>query len=44
MADPKGRLNSQQLEERSEELASLARQQSDARLNEVFIPMSPQEK
>jgi hypothetical protein len=43
MAVPRGRLNSQQLEELSEELASFAKQQSDARLNEVFIPMSPQE-
>jgi len=43
MADPKGRLNSQQLKELSDELASLGEQQSDARQTEMFIRMTPQE-
>ena len=38
-----GRLNSQQLKDLSDELASLTKQQSDARLTEVFIRMSAQE-
>ena len=37
------RLNSQQLNELSDELASLMKQQSDARLMEVFVRMSEQE-
>ena len=37
------RLNSQQLNELSDELANLMKRQSDARLMEVFIPMSPEE-
>jgi len=37
------RLNSQQLNELSDELATLMKQQSDARLTEVFIRMSEQE-
>jgi hypothetical protein len=38
-----GRLNSQQLKDLSDELASLAKQQTEARLTEVFIPMNVQE-
>jgi hypothetical protein len=38
-----GRLNSQQLKDLSDELAALTKQQSDARLREVFIPMSKKE-
>ena len=38
-----GRLNSQQLKDLSDELATLAKQQSDARLTEVFIRMNKQE-
>ena len=37
------RLNSQQLNELSDELATLMKQQSDARLMEVFVRMSEQE-
>jgi hypothetical protein len=37
------RLNSQQLNELSDELASLMKQQSDARLMEVFVRMSEPE-
>ena len=37
------RLNSQQLKDLSDELAILMRQQSEARLSEVFIPMTQQE-
>jgi hypothetical protein len=37
------RLNSQQLNDLSDELAALLKQQADARLMEVFIPMSEQE-
>jgi len=37
------RLNSQQLNDLSNELAALAKQQSDARLDEVFIRMTEQE-
>jgi hypothetical protein len=36
-------LNSQQLKELSDELAALTKQQSDARLTEVFVRMTPQE-
>ena len=43
MADPKSRLNSQQLKELSDELASLGEQQSVARQTEMFIRMTPQE-
>ena len=38
-----GRLDSQQLRELSDELAALMKQQSDARLTEVFIRMTPAE-
>lgn len=38
-----GRLDSKQLKELRDELVSLMQQQSDATLNEVFIPMSQQE-
>ena len=38
-----GRLNEQQLKDLSEELASLTKHQSEARLTEVFIRMSAQE-
>jgi hypothetical protein len=37
------RLSPQQLKKLSDELADLARQQSDARLTEVFIRMTQQE-
>jgi hypothetical protein len=43
MADPKGRLDSEQLKELSAELASLGKQQSDARQLEMFIRMNSQE-
>jgi len=43
MADPKSRLNSQQLKELSDELASLGEQQCVARQTEMFIRMTPQE-
>ena len=38
-----GRLNSQQLKDLSDELSSLMKQQSDARLTDVFVRMTPQE-
>ena len=38
-----GRLNEQQLQELSNELAALTKQQSDARLTEVYIHMTPEE-
>jgi hypothetical protein len=38
-----GRLNSQQLKDLSDELAALTKQQSDARLLEVFVRMSEAE-
>ena len=38
-----GRLNSQQLRDLSDELAALTKQQSDARLTEVFIRMTTEE-
>lgn len=38
-----GRLNSQQLRDLSDELAALAKQQSDARLTEVYVRMTPAE-
>jgi hypothetical protein len=38
-----GRLNSQQLKDLSDELAALMKQQSDARLTEVFVRMTQQE-
>jgi hypothetical protein len=38
-----GRLNAKQLKDLSDELIILTKQQSDARLTEVFIRMSPQE-
>ena len=37
------RLNSQQLKDLSDELAALMKQQSDARLTEVFVRMTQQE-
>jgi hypothetical protein len=37
------RLNSQQLRDLSDELATLTKQQSDARLTEVVIRMTPEE-
>lgn len=39
----RGRLNSRQLQDLSSELAALTKQQSDARLTEVFIRMTEQE-
>lgn len=39
----KGRLNAQQLKDLSDELAAMSKQQSDSRLAEVFIRMSPKE-
>jgi hypothetical protein len=39
----RGRLNAKQLKDLSDELAALAQQQSDARLTEVYIRMTPQE-
>lgn len=39
----KGRLNSQELKDLSDELAALSRQQSDARLLEVCIRMTDEE-
>jgi len=41
--EPRGRLNSEQLKDLSDELATLMKQQSDARLLEVFIHMTQQE-
>lgn len=38
-----GRLDAQQLKDLSDELAALTKQQSDARLLEVFVRMSQQE-
>jgi hypothetical protein len=38
-----GRLNAMQLKELSDELAALTKQQSDARLTEVFIRMTEAE-
>ena len=38
-----GRLNAQQLKDLSDELAVLTKQQSDARLTEVFVRMTQQE-
>jgi hypothetical protein len=38
-----GRLNSQELKDLSDELAALAKQQSDARLLEVYIRMTDEE-
>jgi hypothetical protein len=38
-----GRLDAQQLKVLSEELVALTQRQSDARLSEVFIKMSPHE-
>lgn len=38
-----GRLNPQQLQDLGDELAALTKQQSDARLTEVYIRMTPQE-
>ena len=38
-----GRLNSQQLGDLSDELAALTKQQSGARLTEVFVRMTPEE-
>ncbi|HET9305437.1 MAG TPA: hypothetical protein VFO46_05360 [Candidatus Sulfotelmatobacter sp.] len=37
------RLNQQQLQELSDELAALTKQQSDARLSEVFVGMTKNE-
>ena len=37
------RLDSEQLKDLSDELATLTKQQSDARLSEVFIPMTQPE-
>jgi hypothetical protein len=39
----RGRLNPRQLEDLSDELANLTKQQSDARLTEVFVRMTPAE-
>jgi hypothetical protein len=41
--NPTGRLNSQQLKDLSDELAALSKLQSDARLTEVYVGMTPQE-
>jgi hypothetical protein len=41
--EPQGRLNSQQLKDLSDELAALMKQQSDARLTEVYVRMTQQE-
>ena len=38
-----GRLNPQQLKHLSDELANLTKQQSDARLTEEFVRMTPAE-
>jgi hypothetical protein len=38
-----GRFDTKQLKDLSDELATLTKQQSDARLREVFIPMSKKE-
>jgi flagellar motility protein MotE (MotC chaperone) len=38
-----GRLNSKQLTDLSDELVALMKQQSDARLTEVYVRMTPQE-
>jgi hypothetical protein len=38
-----GRLNPQQLKDLSDELATLAKQQSDARMTEVFVRMTTAE-
>jgi hypothetical protein len=43
MMNQQGRLDTHQLKELSNELAALSKQQSDARLLEVFIPMSKKE-
>jgi hypothetical protein len=39
----RGRLNSKQLQDLSDELAALTKRQFDARMLEVFIPMSKKE-
>ena len=41
--EPRRRLTPQQLQELSDELAALSQQQSDARMMEVFVHMTPQE-
>ena len=38
-----GKLNAQEIKELSDELAALAKKQSDARQTEVYIRMTPQE-
>jgi hypothetical protein len=38
-----GRLSAEKLKDLSDELVALTKQQSDARLGEVFIPMSKKE-
>ena len=38
-----GRLNAQEIKDLSDELAALAKKQSDARETEVYIRMTPQE-
>jgi hypothetical protein len=43
VAPRQGRLNERQLKALSDELATLMRQQSDARLTDVFIRMSQKE-
>ena len=43
MAPRQGRLNERQLKALSDELATLMKQQSDARLTDVFIRMSQKE-
>jgi hypothetical protein len=41
--EQRSRLNSQQLKDLSDELATLTKQQSDARLTEVYLRMTPEE-
>jgi hypothetical protein len=41
--EQQGRLNAQQLKDLGDELAALTKQQSDARLNEIFFRMTQQE-
>lgn len=41
--EQQGRLNAQQLKDLGDELAALTKQQTDARLNEIFFRMTKQE-